>query len=235
MPTGPIQGKIANEILARLSRADFRLLEPHLEHVELPLRRRLEARNRRIDHVYFIESGFASVVANGSGRPTEVGMIGREGMSGLPVVMGTDRSPHETFMQAGGDGWCMRASNLRLRMQDSATMRMVFLQYAHVFSVQAAQTAFANGRGKIEERLARWLLMAHDRLLQKELPLTHEFLSMMLSVRRAGVTVALHLLQKRGLIQIGRSVIRIVDREGLLATSNGTYGVPEAEYRRVFG
>ena len=100
---------------------------------------------------------------------------------------------------------------------------------------QAGQTAFANGCAKLEERLARWLLMAHDRLRQKELPLTHEFLSIMLSVRRAGVTVALHLLQKRGLIKIGRRAIVVVDREGLLAACNGTYGVPEAEYRRLFG
>lgn len=230
----PAQSQIANGILSRLSRADFRLLEPHLEYILLPLRKRLEYRNRRIDQIYFIEGGFASVVANTADRATEVGIIGREGMSGLAVVMGTDRSPHETYMQAAGEGWSMRASNLRLRMQDSTTMRTAFLRFAHVFAVQTAQTAFANGRGKIDERLARWLLMAHDRLEQDELPLTHEFLGIMLGVRRAGVTVALHLLEQRGLIETSRKAIRVVNRDGLRTAANGTYGVAEAEYRRLF-
>lgn len=235
MPDLPSQSRIANGILSRLSRADFRLLEPHLEHISLPLRKRLEVRDRRIDHVYFIERGFASVVADVSDRPTEVGVIGHEGMSGLAVVMGTDRSPHETFIQAAGEGWYMRASNLRQCMQDSRTMQAVFLRYAHVFNVQMAQTAFANARGKIEERLARWLLMAHDRLQQNELALTHEFLGIMLGVRRAGVTVALHLLEKRGLIETSRKVIQVLNRDGLRAACNGTYGVAEAEYKRLFG
>lgn len=235
MPSLPAQNKIANGILSHLSRGDFRLLEPHLEHALLPLRKRLEIRNKRIDHVYFVEHGFASVVAGTADRPTEVGIIGREGMSGLAVVMGTDRSPHETFMQAAGEGWCMRAGNLRLRMRDSETMRAAFVLYAHVFSVQTAETAFANGRGKIEERLARWLLMAHDRLQRDALPLTHEFLGIMLSVRRAGVTVALHTLEKRGLIEISRSAVKLLDRDGLRVAANGTYGVAEAEYRRLFG
>src|SRR2546423_10037595 len=101
----------ANRILARLSRDDFALLEPHLEAVDLPLRKSLEKRKRRIEHVYFPESGFASVVANGANKPSiEIGLIGREGVTGLPVIMGIERAAHDVFMQAPGRGWRMTAN-----------------------------------------------------------------------------------------------------------------------------
>jgi CRP-like cAMP-binding protein len=109
------------------------------------------------------------------------------------------------------------------------------LRYGHAFVVQTGHTAMANGRSKVEERLARWLVMAHDRLDGDELPLTHEFLAIMLGVRRPGVTVALNLLEKDGLIDANRGVISIIDRKGLEEKSNGAYGVPEAEFRRLFG
>ena len=101
--------------------------------------------------------------------------------------------------------------------------------------IQTSQTALANGRSKIEERLARWLLMAHDRLQEDALPLTHDFLATMLGVRRPGVTLALNLLEKKGLITTTRAAIRIPDREGLKRVCNGAYGVAEAEYDRLFG
>jgi CRP-like cAMP-binding protein len=101
-PSTPPQSP--NRILARLSREDVRLLEPGLEAVDLPVRKQLESRNKAIKHVYFLEHGFASVVANGTGRSIEVGLVGREGMTGLAVVMGADRSPNDTYMQVAGDG-----------------------------------------------------------------------------------------------------------------------------------
>jgi CRP-like cAMP-binding protein len=229
------QSNISNGILSRLSPRDFQLIEPHLEHTVLPLRKYLERRNRRIEHVYFIESGFASVVAEGSVGPVEVGIIGYEGATGAPIILGADRSPHDTFMQAAGDGWCMRASEIRPLMRESATINEMFLRFVHFLAVQTAQTAFANGRSKIEERLARWLLMVHDRLKGGDLPLTHEFVGMMLGVRRAGVTVALNLLQNRGLIEVKRKTIKIMDRDGLRALCPSIYGIPEAEYKRLFG
>jgi CRP-like cAMP-binding protein len=106
-------------------------------------------------------------------------------------------------------------------------------RYAHAFAVQAAHTALANAQGKIEERLARWLLMAHDRTTGDSLHLTHEFLALMLGVRRAGVTTALHALESNALIENSRGSIVILDRAGLEASANGLYGVPEAEYERV--
>jgi hypothetical protein len=146
----------------------------------------------------------------------EVGIIGREGMTGLSVVMGTDRSPHETFMQVGGDGQRMSSVNLCQAVGESPALHRHLLRYGHAFVVQTAQTVLANGRNKIEQRLARWLLMASDRLDGDEVPLTHEFLSVMHGVRRPGVTTTL-------------------DRKGLRKMTNGSYGAPEAEFKRLFG
>jgi CRP-like cAMP-binding protein len=224
-----------NRLLSRLSASDFALLEPRLTRVDLPLRKRLETRNKPIDHVYFPESGFASVVANGQGdRGVEVGLIGREGMTGLAVVMGTDRAQQETFMQNAGSGWRIAAGELRRAIEQSRILHHVFLLYGHAFVLQATYTAMANARSKLEERLARWLLMAQDRVDGNRLSLTHEFLSLMLGVRRPGVTVAINLLEKAGLIQANRGVIAIIDRKGLERISNGAYGVPEAEFNRLF-
>jgi len=212
-----------NSILARLSNSDRQLIEPHLEPADLPLRKVLERRGRPIKVVYFPEAGFASVVADGGKRPIEVGLIGREGMTGLPVVLGNDRNDHETFVQFAGEGHCIRTQHLRAAIDKSPTLHRVMLQYVHAFLNQATQTAVANGRSKIEERLARWLLMADDRIDGPDLALTHEFLAMMLCTRRPGVTVAIQELERAGLIARKRGHIVIVDREGLEKISNGTY------------
>jgi CRP-like cAMP-binding protein len=186
-----------NRILSRLSQEEFGLLLPHLTAVDLPVRKQLESRNKPIEAVYFIEHGFASVVADGTGRSIEVGLVGREGMTGLSIILGAGRSPHETFMQAGGDGQRISSAKHRRAIEQSPALHRSLLRYCHAFMVQTAQTALANGRSKIEERLARWLLMAHDRLDGDEVPLTQEFLSVMLGMRRPGVTVALNVLEKR--------------------------------------
>jgi CRP-like cAMP-binding protein len=218
-----------NRILARLARADLDLLAPHLEPVDLPLRRPLEAANKRIDHVHFIEAGFASVVANGTTKPSiEIGLIGREGMTGLAVVLGNDRAHHATYMQAAGHGQRMRVAALRDVIERSVTAHRPMLRYVHAFLVQATTTALANGRSKIEERLARWLLMARDRLDGDQLQLTHEFLGLMLGTHRPGVTIALQELEKQNLIRRKRGVITILDRRGLEKKSNGTYVPSEA-------
>jgi CRP-like cAMP-binding protein len=233
---GSLANSTPNRILARLAPGDLDLLKPHLEAVDLPFREKLEVRNKPIEHVYFIERGVASVVANVAGdRSIEVGVIGREGVTGLAVIMGADRSPHEIFMQIGGGGQRIAAVKLDRAIKQSAGLHWSLLRYGHAFVVQMGYTALANGRSKIEERLARWLLMAHDRVDGDLVPLTHEFLATMLGVQRPGVTVALGLLENRGLIQAERGVISIADRKGLEEFSNGAYGAPEAEFRRLFG
>ena len=192
----------------------------------------LEEPHEPIKHVYFMEAGLASVVAS-NGYSIEVGIIGREGMTGLGIVMGDDRSTDKTFIQAAGSGLRMTADDLRLAMDKSKTLRVSLLRYARVFAVQFAQTAVANGRAKIEARLARWLLMAHDRFDHGPFPFTHEFLALMLGVRRSGVTVALHFLEGRGVIKASRGSITVLDRKALIAQSDPSYGVPEAEYHRL--
>jgi CRP-like cAMP-binding protein len=226
----------SNRLLSRLSTADSALLEPYLKRVALPLRKQIEAPGRPIKYNYFIESGFASVVTNGNHRNRiEVGIVGREGMTGLAVVLASDRSPHETFMQNAGEGSRIPTADLRRAVQQSDTLRDSLLRYVHSFMVQAAYTAASYGRSKLEERLARWLLMAHDRLDTSELTITHEFLSIMLSARRPSITEALNLLEKRGHIEIHRGSIAIVDRNSLIRATNGAYGAPEAEFNRLFG
>ena len=219
---------VTNHILAGLSAKEFDVLAPHLEAVDLPLRKMLERRQRKITNVYFPESGFASVVANGSsGQAIEVGLIGREGMTGLAVVLGADRAPrHETFMQCAGSGWCLTVAQLRAAIDQSVTLHRVMLRYAHEFQTQTTETALANGRSKIEERLARWLLMADDRVDGDELSLTQEFLSLMLGTQRPGVTVAVKTLVRAGFISTKRSRITIIDRDALEKHANGTYSGP---------
>jgi len=226
----------SNRILSRLAPEDARLLAPHLQAVDLPLRRQLEKRGKPIEFVYFLDHGFASVVADGaSDRSVEVGLIGREGMTGLAILMGSDRSPHDTFMQSAGNGQRIAVSKLQGAVRESTPLQKICLQWGHTFLIQSGQTALTNARSKIEERLARWLLMAYDRLDSDLLALTHEFLATMLGVRRPGVTVAVRLLENRGLIQARRGGIFVVDREGLKEACNGAYGTAEAEYRRMLG
>src|SRR4051812_4371393 len=123
MPETLSRTTTSNRILSRLSREDFALLEPHLGPVDLPVRKSLEKRKRRIEHVYFPESGFASVVANGTSKPSiEIGLIGREGITGLPVIMGVERSAHDIFIQAAGWGWRMSADQLRVADEKSITL-----------------------------------------------------------------------------------------------------------------
>jgi CRP-like cAMP-binding protein len=229
MPDVVSRASTSNRLLSRLSRSDFALLEPHLEHVDLPVRRQLERRDKRIDHVYFPESGFASVVANGdSERGIEVGIIGREGMTGLAIVFGKDRARHETYIQVAGGGQRISSAHLRKALEQSSALLRTLLLYAHNFLMQASDTALANGRSNIEQRLARWLPMADDRL-DGELPLTQEFLSIMLGVRRAGVTAAVQELERQGLIASKRGGILIIDREALRECSGGTYSPLERD------
>jgi CRP-like cAMP-binding protein len=172
-----------------------------------------------------VASGFASVVADGSGKPgIEVGIIGREGMTGLSVVMGsTERALNEAFMQVGGTGQRMPADKLREAIRASRSLHDDLLRYAHSFLKQTVSTALANGRSRMEERLARWLLMAQDRVESDEVPLTHEFLGVMLGTYRPGVTKAIQALEKEKLIAPRRGIIRVLNRRGLEKRSNGSY------------
>jgi CRP-like cAMP-binding protein len=225
-----------NKLLSSLSANDFDLMEPHLESVVLEVRKSLEKPNQRIKTAYFPESGFVSVVAvQSGGKEVEVGLIGREGMTGTPIVFGNHRSPHATYVQAAGSAKSIPATALREAMRTSQTLRDSLLKYVQAFGVQTTHTAICNAHSRLDRRLARWLLMAHDCIGADTLPLTHEFLALMLGVRRPGVTEALNTLRKQKLISYMRGQITVQDRKGIERTAGESYGTPEAEYRRLIG
>jgi CRP-like cAMP-binding protein len=223
-------------LLASLSASDFELLADKLERMNLPRRTMLEENGKDIKWVYFLNSGVASVVAQvGTGREIEVGLIGLEGMTGTALVMGNHRATNMTYIQVEGSGSRIAADELRLALRSSHSLQMHFLHFVQAFMIQVTNTALANGKAKIEERLARWLLMVHDRTDGYELGLTHEFIATMLGVRRAGVTTALQHLVKLNLIEVKRSHILVCKRAGLQNIADGIYGLSEREYQRLIG
>lgn len=217
-----------NRVLSRLSLRDFGLLEPHLEAVELPAVMQLEVSHTSIDWIYFLTAGVASVVADSpSKRPIEIGIIGREGMTGLAVVLGQQRARHTTYIQVAGSGWRLESERLRQALGQSVGLHRSLLQYVHDFLTQTTETALSNGRSKTDQRLARWLLMADDRIDGCRLPLTHALLAIMLGVQRPAVTVAIKALEGAGLISSERGVIIVLDRVGLEVLTDGAYTRPE--------
>lgn len=229
-----LSSRYENGLLSRLSDADLALLGP-MERVELAPHNALEVANRSVESIYFIERGFASVVADDAdGGIIEVGLIGPEGMTGLAVVHGVEKTPFSTFVQGGGTAVRVDPDHLRAALADSPSLHQLFMRYAQAFAVQVASTASANGRLLLEQRVARWLLMVGDRL-GESFQITHEFLAVMLAVRRAGVTRALQDLEARGLIRTMRGVVAIVDRVGLAEFTNGAYGLAEKEYDNLVG
>ena len=227
--------KSRNRLLAAMSAADYASLQPHLKSAPMALLKDMERPNQRIETVYFLETGIASVVAvQPDETRVEVGLIGREGMSGMAIVLGDDQSPHATYIQVAGEGQRITAKELRKAMNASQTLHSLLLKFVQVFMVQTAHTAIANARSHIDQRLARWILMAHDRTGDNTIPLTHKLLSLMLGVRRAGVTEAVHSLKRRKLIDTGRNKIVIRDRKGIERVAGGCYGTPEKKYRSAY-
>jgi CRP-like cAMP-binding protein len=232
----PGSSQFRNRLLSALSAEEFGLLQPYVTRVSLTMHQELEQPNREIQDIYFPESGIASVVAfQPSGTQVEVGPIGREGMTGIAILLGAGSSPHSCCIQVPGTAVHIRARELQLALERRKSLHDKLLRYVQVFMVQTAQTAITNALAKIDQRLARWLLMAHDRVDGNSLPLTHEFLGLMLAVRRAGVTEALHELASQGLIDTQRGEIVVLNREGLQRSAGERYGMPEAEYRRLLG
>ncbi len=228
-----------NQILQFIAPDDRALLETHMQPASLTFRQKLERPLQRIENVYFPSDAIATVLAvyprdvHPHKEEVEVGIIGPEGMTGTSLILGADRSPHLTVVQVPGPAHRISAVHFEKCMRDSDTLRPSLLRYANAFSVQTAHTAAANARATLKERLARWLLMLHDRIRGNGVEITHEFLAVMLCVRRAGVTQALHSFQEEELITTGRGRISIVDRSGLEKVAGAFYGKPEAEYRRL--
>ena len=223
-----------NKLLRAMATEDLALLVPHLERITLDLRFQLERPNEPIQYCYFPEAGMASIVARlGDDRDIEIGVAGREGMVGTAAILGAQMTPNNTFMQLEGWGWRLPSEIVRAQFEARPSLRQLLLRYVQTMMFQTATTALANGHAKLEERLARWLLMTHDRVDGPDVRLTHEFLAVMLGVRRPGVTEAMHLLEGRGLIRANRGHVVVLNREGLEAQANGSYGAAESEYRRL--
>lgn len=223
-----------NALLRGMAPADLQNIAPALERVNLQIRHSLEQANQPIEHAYFLEQGMASIVGHlGGERDIEVGVAGREGMTGTALILGARQTPNSTFMQVEGWGWRLPAKVLLDSFAHSILLRQHLLRYVQTLLFQTATTALANGHSKLEERLARWLLMTNDRCDGSDVRLTHEFLSVMLGVRRSGVTEAMHILEGKGLIRANRGQVVILDRHGLEQQSNGSYGKAEAEYDRL--
>jgi len=234
MTDAPQRAGIRNRLLGKLTPMDWALLAPHLEAVTLRERQVIEVPQKPITHAYLLEIGVASVVAvDNEDHRIEVGVIGYEGITGVPLIMGDTRAQYSTYMQIPGSGHRIAAEKLRAALCESETLRALMLKSAHGFMIQTGQTALANGRAKLEERLARWLLMAHDRMTSNAVPLTHEFLAVMLGVRRAGVTVAIHSFEQRGFVTTRRGELTVVNRPGLEQVAGSFYGTPEVELDRL--
>lgn len=227
------QSSFQNKLIRRLSEADFATVRPHLERIGLKARDMPVRANRRISHVYFLESGQFSVLAKVSGaEPIEVGMICREGMSDM---VPDQRTPFDTIVQVAGDAHRVDAAFLSKTAVNSPTLSDLVMRYHRAKMVQISYTALSHGSSTVPQRLARWLLMMHDRLDGDELPLTHEVLSWMLAVRRAGVTEALGRMAESGAIRASRGKITILRRKLLIELAAGSYGPAEAEYDRLLG
>jgi CRP-like cAMP-binding protein len=228
------QSAVRNRLLKALSADDFALLQPHLEPVVTELRKSLIVPHQPVRQLYFPEVGFGSITASGSGGQAEVGLVGREGLVGaLPVLLGSDRTPHECFVQSAGEMLRIETVALCAAVSESASLHKLLLRYIQVQFVQTAQTAFANASYTLDVRLARWLLMCQDRLDGDDLQITHEFLSIMLGVRRPSTTLAVQALEGHRLVRARRGRITILDREALEAVADDSYGLPEAEYARL--
>lgn len=199
-----------------MSAEDFELIRPNLVYVNLLKSEELILPGEVIEYCWFIEEGIASMVAmSREGREAEAGIVGRDGMVDVATILASKTSPLRCFIPIAGSGLRIKASILAKAVEASPTLRNQLNQYAYKRLIQVAQTALANASFTVNERLARWLMMCADRVGDDQINLTHEFLSIMLNVRRAGVTLALHTLEEAGLVKTSRGSIHIVDRPGL--------------------
>lgn len=230
------QDKLRNRLLSVLPDYAFETIADALEHVELPRAFVFSSPDTPADYAYFIESGIGSVVAiTPQGQRSEVGIFGREGMTPANVVLDTASTPYAIFMQIPGYGYRVPTDALYEALRASEPLRHILSRFAHAMSVQTSYTGLSNSVHRIDERLARWILMCHDRTTGDQIALTHEFLSVMLAVRRSSVTTALHVLEGKHLVYSERNLITIRDRRALELFAGDAYGVPEREYERLIG
>jgi CRP-like cAMP-binding protein len=226
----------SNRLLASLPVDEYEWLLPQLVPVRLRLKEVLIEAHQPIGHVHFVREGVCSMIATEQeGGDVEVGTIGCEGLVGLPLLFDAESSPYGTIVQVQGDAWRLGAGAFRRALQERPILHRRCLRFAQYFADQMAQSVACNRLHTLEERCARWLLMTHDRVHGDVFELTHEFLAVMLGVRRAGVTVAMGTLQSAGLVTYSRGRVSILDRAGLEASACGCYAITRASYDRLLG
>ncbi|MFZ2030805.1 MAG: Crp/Fnr family transcriptional regulator [Vitreimonas sp.] len=232
----PTQSSVKNRILAALPPLEFAMLANHLTHVDLALGESLHRAGDVISNVFFVESGFISALTMLSdGQPLEIGLIGAEGVAGVSVILGATHSYSETMCQTGGGAYRITTGELKAAVAHAPHLRDLLLRYTHVFHVQVAQTAACNAHHELGQRLARWLLAAHDRSGVAELSLTQDLIAIMLGVRRSTVSIAASTLQRAGVIRYQHGRITIIDRVGLENAACECYEAVATEYRALFG
>jgi CRP-like cAMP-binding protein len=223
-----------NNILASLSRAEIGRLAPHLSFLDLPVNQTLQEPNVEVTHAYFLESGMASVVVEmADGNTVETGITGKEGLVGFSILLGTNSMPTRTFIQIPGTGYKIKAKRLKEEFENSGTLRKRTNCYIQAHFMQTGQTAACNRLHDIAERLARWLLMCHDRMESDNFFITHEFLGHMLGTPRSTVTLAAGILHKAGLVEYSRGKINVRNRQGLEKAACECYGTIRKEFDRL--
>ena len=232
----PKRDQRTNRLLSLLSDDDYERLRPHLAPVVFDYRKSLYEASRPIGQVYFPVDGVASlVITTAEGASAEVGTIGSEGMVGLPVVLGDSDAPSSVYVQVPGTALGMDAGIFRGELKRNPTLNLIMLRYAHAFFNQVAQSAACAHLHKVEQRCCRWLLMTRDRMPSGDFLLTHEFLGMMLGVRRTTVTDVMGALQKAGLIRYRRGHVSILDHEALQQRACECYDISKVEFDRLLG
>lgn len=229
-----VESRIRNGLLQALPAEVLKELMPYLERVPLKRRQVLHERNLPVMYAYFIEHGLASLMARADDQCVlEVGTLGRLDFVGLPIVLGTTRTPHRCVVQVPGEAWRISADNLQALLGCCPALRQLLMCYVQATNVQSSQLVVCNTRHGLRQRLARWLLFAHDRVEGSEIALTHQFLARALGVRRAGVTTAMGRLEEAGMIHRGRGRIMILDRGRLEGEVCDCYRAIRSEYKRI--
>jgi len=224
---------VSNSLLGALPRGKSRGLRPGLELVTLTFGDVLLQPGEPITHVFFPDNSVVSLLTEEGKRAVEVGLVGHEGMVGIPLALGVDVSPVRAVVQGTGTALRMKKSSFLRELRRHPKLQNRLLRYSHALMSQVTQISACNRLHSVEARLARWLLMTRDRLRSNQLELTHEFLGHMLGVRRVGITQAAGALQRRKLIDYSRGHIRILDAKGLEAASCRCYQVVKDLYENA--
>jgi CRP-like cAMP-binding protein len=223
-----------NRLLASLPEADYRVLQPKLQLVGLPLGASLYESGDSLSHVYFPTRGIVSLLyVTENGDSAELAVIGCEGMVGVSLFMGGETTPNRAVVQAACDAYRLPARDLKAKFAEGGSFQLLMLKFTQALITQVSQTAVCNLHHTVEQQLCRWLLLSLDRLPGNEIQMTQELIANMLGVRRQGVTEAARKLENRGLIKYSRGLITVINRQALKERCCECYDVVKRETDRL--